>query len=101
MALFFGLAQVYSRQLRNLDISLTNALRFIWFCNFIIISYFVEGDTVLNINHINFNSWILISYQAIVVSLGAHFLMFYLYKFYTVGTNFSFLFFISYFWNMT
>ena len=25
MALFFGLAQVYSRQLKNLDVSLTNA----------------------------------------------------------------------------
>ena len=38
----------------------------------LIISYFIEGNTVLNINHIKFNSWILISYQAIVVSLGAH-----------------------------
>ena len=52
------------------------------------LSYFIEGNTVFNITSINLNSWILISYQAIVVSLGAHLLMFYLYKFYTVGQIF-------------
>ena len=46
------------------------------------------GKTVLNITSINLNSWLLISYQAVVVSLGAHLLMFYLYKFYTVGQIF-------------
>ena len=89
MALSFGLAQVYSRQLRNLDISLTNAFTGLFgFIFLLIISYFVEGDTIYNISSINFNSWLLISYQAIVVSLGAHLLMFYLYKFYTVGQIF-------------
>ena len=86
MALFFGLAQVYSRQLRNLDVSLLNAFVGLFgFLFLLIISYFIEGDTILNIKLINLNSWILISYQAILVSLGAHLLMFYLYKFYTVG----------------
>ena len=56
----------------------------------LIVSYFIEGETVLSIRSINLNSWLLISYQAIVVSLGAHLLMFYLYKFYTVRTNLSF-----------
>ena len=56
----------------------------------LIISYFIEGNTVNNILSINFNSWLLIFYQAIVVSLGAHLLMFYLYKFYTVGKIFPF-----------
>ena len=79
MALSFGLAQVFSRKLRNLDISLTNAFTGLFgFIILLIISYFVEGDTVNNILSINFNSWLLISYQAIVVSLGAHLLMFYL-----------------------
>jgi len=89
MALSFALAQVYSRRLRELDISLTNA--FTGLFGFIIllgVSYFIEGDTVLNITSINLSSWLLISYQAIVVSLGAHLLMFYLYKFYTVGQIF-------------
>jgi len=89
MALFFALAQVYSRQLRNLDISLTNAFTGLFgFIILLIVSYFIEGNTVLNIVSINLNSWLLISYQAIIVSLGAHLLMFYLYKFYTVGQIF-------------
>ena len=89
MALSFGLAQVYSRKLRSLDISLTNAFTGLFgFIILLIVSYFIEGDTVYNISSINFNSWLLISYQAIVVSLGAHLMMFYLYKFYTVGQIF-------------
>ena len=89
MALSFGLAQVYSRQLKDLDVSLTNAFTGLFgFIILLIISYFIEGNTYLNITSITFNSWILICYQAIVVSLGAHLLMFYLYKFYTVGQIF-------------
>ena len=91
MALSFGLSQVYSRELRNLDISLLNAfVGLIGFVTLLIISYFIEGDTVSSIRAIDLNSWILISYQAVVVSLGAHLLMFYLYKFYTVGQIFPF-----------
>ena len=89
MALFFGLAQVYSRQLKSLNISLTNAFTGLFgFIILLILSYFVEGDTVLNIKSISNNTWAYISYQAIIVSLGAHLLMFYLYKFYTVGQIF-------------
>ena len=89
MALFFGLAQVYSRQLKDLDISLTNAFTGLFgFTILLIFSYFIEDDTYLNITSITLSSWILICYQAIVVSLGAHLLMFYLYKFYTVGQIF-------------
>jgi len=89
MALSFALAQVYSRRLRELDISLTNAFTGLFgFIILFVVSYFIEGDTVLNITSINLSSWLLISYQAIVVSLGAHLLMFYLYKFYTVGQIF-------------
>ena len=89
MALSFALAQVYSRRLRELDISLTNAFTGLFgFIILLIVSYFIEGDTVLNIKLIKLNSWVLIFYQAIVVSLGAHLLMFYLYKFYTIGQIF-------------
>ena len=89
MALFFGLAQVYSRQLKSLDISLTNAFTGLFgFIILMILSYFIEGDVIFNIKSITFNSWVFIFYQAIVVSLGAHLLMFYLYKFYTVGQIF-------------
>ena len=89
MALFFGLAQVYSRQLKSLDVSLTNAFTGLFgFIILLILSYFVEGDTILNIKSISNNTWAYISYQAIIVSLGAHLLMFYLYRFYTVGQIF-------------
>ena len=89
MALFFGLAQVYSRQLKSLDVSLTNAFTGLFgFVILMILSFFIEGNVVSNIQSINFTTWVFISYQAIVVSLGAHLLMFYLYKFYTVGQIF-------------
>jgi O-acetylserine/cysteine efflux transporter len=89
MALFFGLAQVYSRQLKSLDVSLTNAFTGLFgFVILLILSSFIEGDSIANIKSININTWVFIFYQAIVVSLGAHLLMFYLYKFYTVGQIF-------------
>ena len=91
MALSFGLAQVYSRQLKELDTSLINA--FIGLFGFVIlfvISLIIEGNILSNIKSINVSSWMLISYQAIIVSLCAHLLMFYLYKFYTVGKIFPF-----------
>ena len=89
MALFFGLAQVYSRQLKSLDVSLTNSFAGLFgFIILLILSYYVEVDIVVNIKSISQNTWTYISYQAIIVSLGAHLLMFYLYKFYTVGQIF-------------
>ena len=91
MALFFGLAQVYSRQLKELDISMINASTgFFGFIILMIVSSFVEGDTLINIKLIELESWLLIFYQAVIVSLCAHLLMFYLYKFYTVGKIFPF-----------
>ena len=91
MALFFGLAQVYSRQLKELPISLINASTGLFgFFILMIISFFIEGNVYANIQKINLNSWVLISYQAVIVSLCAHLLMFYLYKFYTVGRIFPF-----------
>ena len=91
MALFFGLAQVYSRQLKDLPISMINASTGLFgFLILMIISTLIEGNIYNNIEKINISSWVLISYQAIIVSLCAHLLMFYLYKFYTVGQIFPF-----------
>ena len=91
MALFFGLAQVYSRQLKDLNIILINASTGLFgFVILIIISSILEGGLIENIKSIEIESWILISYQAVIVSLCAHLLMFYLYKFYTVGKIFPF-----------
>ena len=91
MALFFGLAQVYSRQLKEVSISTINASTGLFgFIILLIVSSLIEGNTLYNIKVIQLESWILISYQAIIVSLCAHLLMFYLYKFYTVGQIFPF-----------
>ncbi len=91
MALFFAIAQVYSRQLKELSLIILNAYTgFFGFLVLIVVSFFVEGEVIINIKNINFESWILISYQAVIVSLFAHMSMFYLYKFYTVGQIFPF-----------
>ena len=91
MALFFAIAQVYSRQLKELSLIILNAYTgFFGFFVLIVVSFFVEGEVIINIKNINFESWILISYQAVIVSLFAHMSMFYLYKFYTVGQIFPF-----------
>ena len=91
MALFFGLAQVYSRQLKKLPTSMINVSTGIFgFFALAILSILIEGNIYHNIKQININSWILIFYQAIIVSLCAHLSMFYLYKFYTVGQIFPF-----------
>ena len=91
MALFFGLAQVYSRRLKDLPTSMINASTGIFgFFILMIVSIVIEGNFYNNIEQINLSSWILISYQAVIVSLCAHLLMFYLYKFYTVGQIFPF-----------
>ena len=91
MALFFGLAQVYSRQLKDIDTSILNSsVCLLGFSILFLIGDFFAGENVLNIKNISLDSWLLISYQAIIVSLCAHLLMFYLYKFYTVGKIFPF-----------
>ncbi len=91
MALFFALAQVYSRDLRKLNIYLINAFTGIFgFFILILISLFIEGNPISNISNINLDSWLLIFYQSIIVSLFAHMSMFYLYKFYTVGQIFPY-----------
>ena len=91
MALFFAIAQVYSRQLKELSLIMLNAYTgFFGFFVLIVVSFFVEGEVIINIKNINFESWILIIYQAVIVSLFAHMSMFYLYKFYTVGQIFPF-----------
>ena len=91
MALFFAMAQVYSRDLRKLNIYLINASTGLFgFFILMLISFYIEGNTINNIQNINIESWLLIFYQAVIVSLFAHMSMFYLYKFYTVGQIFPY-----------
>ena len=91
MALFYASAQVFSRYLKDLDVTLTNCLMgLIGFLCLITISYIFEGDTYKNLININLKSWLLILHSAIIVSIGAHMSMFYLYKIYPVNKVFPF-----------
>ena len=86
MAFFYASAQVFSRYLKELEVTLTNSL--MGLCGFlclITMSYIFEGNTIENIININIKSWLLILHSAIFVSIGAHMSMFYLYRIYPVN----------------
>ena len=91
MAFFYASAQVFSRYLKELDVTLTNCI--MGLCGFFflfITSYIFEGDTINNLLNINFKSWLLILHSAIFVSIAARMSMFYLYKIYPVNKVFPF-----------
>ena len=91
MAFFYASAQVFSRYLKDLNVTLTNAvMSFIGFICLIVISYFFEGDTIKSIKSISVQSWLIILHSGIFVSIGAHMSMFYLYKIYPVNKIFPF-----------
>ena len=91
MAFFYASAQVFSRYLKELDVTMTNCL--MGLCGFFFLfltSYIFEGNTLNNLININFKSWLLILHSAIFVSIAAHMSMFYLYKIYPVNKVFPF-----------
>ena len=91
MAFFYSSAQVFSRYLKELDVTLTNCI--MGLCGFFflfITSYVFEGNTLNNLINIKFKSWLLILHSAIFVSIAAHMSMFYLYKIYPVNKVFPF-----------
>ena len=91
MAFFYASAQVFSRYLKDLEVTLTNCIMgFIGFLFLIIASSIFEGDTLKNVENISFQSWLLILHSGIFVSIGAHMLMFYLYRIYPVNIVFPF-----------
>ena len=91
MALFYAAAQVFSRYLKNLEVTLTNAVMgFIGFIFLIISSSIFEGEIIKEIQKISLQSWLLILHSGIFVSIGAHMSMFYLYKLYPVNKVFPF-----------
>ena len=91
MALFYATAQVFSRYLKNLEVTLTNAVMgFIGFIFLIISSSIFEGEVMKEIQNISLQSWLLILHSGIFVSIGAHMSMFYLYRLYPVNKVFPF-----------
>jgi len=86
MTIFYALAQVSSRYIKDIDVKLTNCIMgLIGFLTLLILSLIFEGDVINNFKNINSAGWILVLYHGIVCSLMGHMMMFYLYKFYPVG----------------
>ena len=91
MAFFYASAQVFSRYLKDLEVTLTNA--FMGLCGFlclIVTSYIFEGNTINAIQNISPQSWLLIFHSGMFVSIAAHMSMFYLYRIYPVNKIFPF-----------
>ncbi len=85
MAFFYGLSQVFSRYLKNLDVTFTNTIMSLTgFVILIILSSIFEGNTFQTIKGISVNSWFTVLYAGAIISLLGHLMMFYLYKFYPV-----------------
>ena len=85
MAIFYGGSQVFSRHLKDLDVTLTNAfMGLLGFIVLFVISNFFEGNLFNNIININLKSWFLIIHSALLVSIAGHMSLFYLYKLYPV-----------------
>ena len=85
-AFFYGIANVLSRYIKEIDVKFTNMIMgFIGFITILLFSIFSEGNTVSHLMNININTWLLLLHNGIVVSVIAHTSMFYLYKFYSIN----------------
>jgi len=85
-AFFYGIANVFSRYIKKIDVKFTNMIMgFTGFITILLFSIFSEGNTVGHLMDININTWLLLLHNGIMVSVIAHTSMFYLYKFYSVN----------------
>jgi len=85
-AFFYGIANVLSRYIKEIDVKFTNMIMgFIGFITILLFSIFSEGNTISHLMNININTWLLLLHNGIVVSVIAHTSMFYLYKFYSIN----------------
>ena len=85
-AFFYGIANVFSRYVKEIDVKFTNMIMgFTGFITILLFSIFSEGNTISHLMNININTWLLLLHNGIVVSVIAHTSMFYLYKFYSIN----------------
>ena len=86
MAFFYAIANVSSKRIKDIEVTVTNSFMALFgTIILLIISQFFEGNVFLNISHIKIEIWFLIIYSGLIVSVGAHMSLFYLYKYYSVG----------------
>ena len=91
MAFSYGAAQVFSRYLKALNVTLTNGyMGLIGFILLFLSSIIFEGNIYQNITNISLKSWLLILHAGLFVSIAAHMSMFYLYRIYPVKKVFPF-----------
>ena len=85
-AFFYGVANVFSRYIKDIDVKLTNTIMgFTGFTLILIFSIFTEGNTINHLKDIDINTWFLLLHNGVTVSVIAHTSLFYLYKFYSVN----------------
>ena len=85
-AFFYGIANVLSRYIKEIDVKFTNMIMGLTgFITILLFSIFSEGNTVNHLLNIDINTWLLLLHNGISVSVIAHTSMFYLYKFYSVN----------------
>ncbi len=86
MAFCYGLSQVFSRYLKDLDVKFTNAsMGFVGFLILVTLSQIFEGNVFYQLQQIELEGWVCVFYAGVIISLLGHMMMFYLYKFYPVG----------------
>ena len=85
-AFFYGIANVFSRYIKEIDVKFTNMIMgFTGFITILLFSIFSEGNTLSHLINIDINTWLLLLHNGIMVSVIAHTSMFYLYKFYSIN----------------
>ena len=86
MAFFYGLSQVFSRYIKDLDVKFTNSfMGFVGFIILITLSQLFEGNIIDQIKNVETFGWLAVMYAGMIISIFGHMMMFYLYKFYSVG----------------
>jgi O-acetylserine/cysteine efflux transporter len=85
-AFFYGVANVFSRYIKDIDVKLTNTIMgFTGFTLLFLFSIFFEGNTINQLLNIDYYTWLLLLHNGVMVSVIAHTSLFYLYKFYSVN----------------
>ena len=86
MAFFYGLSQVFSRYIKDLDVKFTNSfMGLVGFLVLIVFSQIFEGNIIHQIKKVELYGWLSVMYAGMIISIFGHMMMFYLYKFYPVG----------------
>jgi len=85
-AFFYGIANVLSRYIKEVDVKFSNMIMGLTgFITILIFSIFTEGNTINHLMEINIKTWLLLLHNGVTVSVIAHTSLFYLYKFYSVN----------------